>query len=297
MMDHLIDTDLSDEIHALWRTLESHQLISKVIETCVQYELMLPNVTYHIESPAWIKRAFVIYWRIDNFFDNFRDLFCTDLTKDLENALYVDLSDIYRGLCCQPKSVSCVSVSDEHIYILKSESHLLLAVNLRESHERNVIDNCSWQFAQYMTNLYMSCDTDVSSEASNDNVQLNTKRRSTADRHNSVNGRNEQKCLLYNRAVDKHGIKFDNHFNDKAYEDRNVNIAFYRVATMSTHIAKHARSYKEWPGHSPTVNISWFIAKAYFANLYYTTQRDVSLTIQTCDDVIHVYKQSRMNLQ
>jgi len=34
---------------------------------------------------------------------------------------------------------------------------------------------------------------------------------------------------------------------------------------------------------------------AYLANLYYTTQRDVSLTIQTCDDVIDVYRQSIVN--
>jgi len=44
------------------------------------------------------------------------------------------------------------------------------------------------------------------------------------------------------------------------------------------------------------VNIAWFTAKAYLANLYYTTQRDVSLTIQTCDDIIDVYNQSVMNL-
>jgi len=56
-----------------------------------------------------------------------------------------------------------------------------------------------------------------------------------------------------------------------------------------------AAFYKQWPGSSPTVNISWFIAKAYFANLYYTTARDVSLIIQTCDEIIDVYRQSYMN--
>jgi len=45
------------------------------------------------------------------------------------------------------------------------------------------------------------------------------------------------------------------------------------------------------------VNISWFIAKAYLANLYYKTQRDVSLTIQTFDDIIDVNRQSYMNEQ
>jgi len=49
--------------------------------------------------------------------------------------------------------------------------------------------------------------------------------------------------------------------------------------------------------YSPTVNNSWFIAKAYLSNLYYTTLRDISLTIQTCDDVIDVYRQSMVNEQ
>jgi len=175
MMDHLIDTDLSHEVDALWRTSQSHQLISNVIDNCLRYELDLANITHHIESPAWIKRTYVIYWRVNNDYDNYTDLFCTDLTTGLENALYVDLSDIYKGLCCQQKSVSYVNLSDKLIYFLKSERLLLLAVNLCESEERDVIDNCSVEFVKTMTNEFMSCDTDVSSGASNDNDELKTK--------------------------------------------------------------------------------------------------------------------------
>ena len=43
------------------------------------------------------------------------------------------------------------------------------------------------------------------------------------------------------------------------------------------------------------MNISWFTAKAYLANIYYTTQRDLSIIIITCDDISHVYRQSQMN--
>jgi len=188
LMDHLIDTDLSYEIDALWRTSQSYQLISKLTDTCIQFELVSDNTTYHIESPAWIKRAYVIQWHVGNFYDNYTDLFCPNLTEDLETALYVELSDIYRGLCCQRKSVSCGTVSSKHIYLFKSESHLLLAVNLCDSHERDVIDNCSKQFVWSMTGEFMPCDTDIgrSSEASNDNVKLSSKRRSTADRHHGL---------------------------------------------------------------------------------------------------------------
>ena len=45
--------------------------------------------------------------------------------------------------------------------------------------------------------------TDVSSIASNDNVELHTEHRSTADWQNSLNGHNEHKWLLYSSAVNE----------------------------------------------------------------------------------------------
>lgn len=48
------------------------------------------------------------------------------------------------------------------------------------------------------------------------------------------------------------------------------------------------------PGRSPTVNISWFIAKAHIANLYYNTGlRDHGATISTCNEIIQTYIQSK----
>jgi len=165
-------------------------------------------MAYNIESPDWINRAFVINWLIYNQYENNTYLFCTNLATDLKNVLFVELSDIYKGLCCQQKFVSCVSVSDKHIYFSKSESHLLLALNLCESHEKDVIDNCSRPFLRAMAGK-------VSSEAFYANVELNTKRRSTAYRQNSVNVRNEQKCLLYCRSVENYENKLDNNFNEE----------------------------------------------------------------------------------
>jgi len=148
-----------------------------------------------------------------------------------------------------------------------------------------------------MTSYFLTCDTQAPSGACVDNVELNTRRISDADRQNSINGRNEQKYLLYSRSVEKHENNLDDYINEKSNKSRNVNIALYNISTMNTFIDTNLELYKEWPGHSPTVNISWFIAKAYLANLYYITQRDVSLTIKTCDEVIGVYQQSYMNQQ
>jgi len=94
--------------------------------------------------------------------------------------------------------------------------------------------------------------------------------------------------------------KLDNYngfSKERIVEDRNVHIAVYRVTGVKTvpYVNTTRFIYEQWPGMSPTVNISWFIAKAYLANLYYTSKSDVNLILKTCDDIIDVYRHSRVN--
>jgi len=299
MMDHLIDTDLSYEIDALWKTLQSNQFISQVLARYMKYDVYLALHVFRIETPSFIKRAYVIYNRVNREDDNYTDLFDPDLTIDLQKALYIELSDIYRGLCFQKKSITSDSVSDKHMYLLKSENHLLLAISLCESPERDVIENFKYRLVETMTGDFRSCGLGVSCEENDDeNVQSNcpnvqnTKRKFSSDRQNSANGCNEHKCLLYSRSVEKHETEFDNiYLLVKCIESSKSNSALNNERDVST--SKNiVEFFKKWPGHSPTVNISWFIAKAYLANLYYTTERDVSDIEQTCDDIIRVFRQS-----
>ena len=83
------------------------------------------NSIYHIELPAWIKRAFILYQQMNNYFDNFKYLFCTNLSTNLQNALYTELSDLYRGIHFQQKSLMRSNLSCKSKYFLKSEIHLL----------------------------------------------------------------------------------------------------------------------------------------------------------------------------
>jgi len=226
--------------------------------------------------------------------DNYKHLFCTDLT-DVQKELYVELSDIYKGLRFCRKSVSCVNLPNKTKYISKSEIHLLLAVNLCESHKTDFIDEHDRNTQELLSVINISfkstpliiVETNVSGRKNYHNVELNTKRKSTAKTRNSDN---EQNCLLYSRSVDEK-IGNTNCVTDKIGENRNINFPLQIYSDAGNAIS----FYNEWPGRCPTVNISWFIAKAYLANLYYTTQRDVSLTIQTCDDILYVYGQSEFN--
>ena len=97
--------------------------------------------------------------------------------------------------------------------------------------------------------------------------------------------------------MEKHQHTPNNDLHTNVAMGRNVSIALMMIVPMpiTTHTDMHVEFLKEWSGQSPTVNISWLIAKAYFANLYYTTQCDASLTIKTCTDIIDVYKQSWVN--
>jgi len=323
MMDHLIDTDLSYEIDALRRSLQSHQPNIDIRYTCWLNEILSANTVYHITSPAWIKRAFLIYRRVNNDHDNFKDLFGTELTPAFKNALYVELSDIYGGLCFQQKSVSWVNVSDKHIYFLKSEMHLLRAINLCESYERDEMNNCPWRMYYLLVNDFRLYDPDLSTEfdvlcETNETSRIVEVPGDTNDHHSIEINRDNfmpeagKQNSLYDRNdepfEEKHKNEKDiNLIENSSYEGRsrpicikvrmitNVNISAFTDTKMDTFTDIKEKVFREWPGFSPTVNISWFIAKAYLANLYYTTQRDVSLTIKTCDDIINVYWQSKMN--
>jgi len=301
MMDHLIDMDLSSEIDAIFGMCQSTEIIPKASLSCVSWdcEIVQGFLVRRIESLSWIKRAHVIYSRVQNEDDNLRNLFCPDLDTLLKKSVYEELSDIYKALCFQQKSVRCVSVSDKHALFLKSEKHLLLALNLCESNKREVTDNCS----DKLLNLFIdSCirETESSSEVCRpkDNVKLNTrpKRRSKnqTQNQNSFKGSTEKKRLLYSRSEEKHENTLNSPcVSEKVFEGRNEKVVEYIATPLHTSV----QSYKPWPGRSPTVNISWFIAKAYLANLYYTSKYDVSLTTKTCDDIIDVYKQSYTNQQ
>jgi len=234
MMDHLIDTDLSHEIDSMWRTSESFELVREAVDICARYGKKSADMRRDIESLSWVKRVFIIYWRVSNLHDNYTDLLNTNLSKDLQKALYEEFSNIFRGLSFQQKSVSCDSTLNKDIYFLKSKSHLLLAINLCESLERNMIENCSEEFVRSVVNEFMPVETDKLFGPTMYMIKMCTTRRSTVDEHNSLNSHNEQKCELYSRSVKKCENKLNNDFfSERTGVGRSVNIAFYRTTLLN----------------------------------------------------------------
>ena len=82
-------------------------------QRCELLDTTNTNSTCYIELLAWITRGIVIDEWINNQKDNFTHLFSTDLTIDLQKALYAKMSHLYKRICLQQNSVSGINVSNE----------------------------------------------------------------------------------------------------------------------------------------------------------------------------------------
>ena len=108
----------------------------------------------------------------------------------------------------------------------------------------------------------MKCDTMVSSEVSYQTVRLNSKTISSVDNRNCIF---QQSLLLSSRFFEKKKNQIDKNDMIRKY---NINIIVHYIKKYFSYTYKDIAYYKEWAGMSPTVNVSWSIAKAYLANLY-----------------------------
>ena len=68
----------------------------------------------------------------------------------------------------------------------------------------------------------------------------------------------------------------------------------HNITIDNVEVYRKVRFYGDWPGFSPTVNASWFIAKAYLANLEFT-QRNCKPSLEVCNEVFELYKHSIHN--
>ena len=104
MIDHLTDTDLSNDIDALYK-----MSLTKHTEPWIGgYRLLeeyIQNLMYCVELPMWIGTSLVIGDQICNVDDNFTNLYSMDLLTQLENVAKFDLSNIYESLKSQPLAI------------------------------------------------------------------------------------------------------------------------------------------------------------------------------------------------
>lgn len=120
------------------------------------------------------------------------------------------------------------------------------------------------------------------------------------ERINIDNVENGHKTIIYCKSINsQNGIIATDQFRklSRRKPDNELCIKMSQQITIGCHTRTDTHFLKEFPGNSPTVAISWFVAKTYLANLYLTMQRNCSATEDTCNEIIDLYKQSRYNQQ
>ena len=95
------------------------------------------------------------------------------------------------------------------------------------------------------------------------------------------------KCFVYRRNSEQ------NNYTHSAFTQATSLVVYLVLMGPAVRLTlnRDVRFYRELPGVNPTVTVSWFIAKAYLANFYYT-QRHYKAAIEMCKEVVEVYKHS-----
>jgi len=75
-------------------------------------------------------------------------------------------------------------------------------------------------------------------------------------------------------------------------EEKQVSIIFRRTVNDSTETMLFKPRSDSF---SPTVNLSWFVAKAHLANLYYLSYQDCAAAIDTCEEIMETLNDSSRN--
>jgi len=295
MMEHLIDTDLSGDIDALYENMKFVSPFFKTLDENSSSEFILANTSYRTDLPASIKRAFVLRQQMEKE-HNFPDSFIMSPSIELTYILNVEVSNIYKKMLLQQKAVSSANTGKINHFFQKAESRLVYATNLCKFLEESTQDICPLDVLQSLISCFIPSDTREQTVAQ---TVAGLFRRIFVRQHSeyprNTTRRSEKRAIQkYPFGSSEQLRKTDTTSNPKeVYKSALRNIAIHRTSNIGENTG--VELYKNWPSVSPTANVSWFIAKAYLANLYYTTERDASLTIQTCDDVIDAYKKSLEN--
>jgi len=292
MMDHLNDIDASQDIDALRNSILSVVLFNKKVSASVFAETIHMEAVARIEIPSWITRTLIIYGRMHNICDNFKDLFCADYSTELHNSLAIEFGDIHTALKWQLKAMKCETKFKE--YVFKAKIHLTAATSLFESNDMDTMDDYSQYLGQsLLPSFFLELPTEIMLR--DDYVpDLTT---------NFVQFGTEMRCITEKLPWPKELVPMENSttLGGETISTKMTpkgpligsNVTRYSYFGKNPILEKNC--YKNWQGTSPTVNITWFLAKAFLANLYYRTERDYSMTDSVCDDILNNYRKTKYN--
>jgi len=305
MMDHLTDKNIEPDLCQLKYYATQDSLICDVIKRSEYNELFTLKAQYQMEISNCNYRFLLLF---GHFLNSAMKRYTvpnqtTSSEVGLHGAHEDELSDVCQGLYFQREAAGCSRKGEREQYISTAKEYLDKATRLCESSETHYEDlsfhpellatiSCLFQFG-----VVRNTSTDSHMPHSQPkNLHPKFVFRSQQCYSNLLKKlQAQQKCLLYNRErVTPAGVMDgcrDVEIVKVQTDDAVVRLysVFHENETLTTY---QEGFLPNLPGFVPTVSLSWFAAKAYLANLIYTTECDQSSVIQICDEINHVYHSS-----
>jgi len=310
MMDHLANTDVSIDVAHLRDYLKQDSLICGVLlQRSLANEIFTQHAQYQIETPRWFYRTLLM---INHVFNSAKRE-CANRKKtvssEVQRALEEELSDICQGIYFQREAAACVKQEEKQRLYSKAKQYLDKAVRVYEASEPCFIDlslqtdllaGLAWMF---LFTVEKNTSTDrhtIDSEFKT----LHPTYVARAQYWNSITAERQdaaQRCSLES-PVDANSESFINVNTDSREivgaksSTKEVALRCYSVFQESETTTTYYDGFiPNAQGVTPSVSMSWFVAKAYMANLVYTAYRDYATAIRICDEMIEVFVYSVMN--
>lgn len=315
IIDHLDDIQVRNVITGVYKTVQQPLLIDRVIHQCRNEESFCNSRVQQVELPTWINRSLIIFDRLCNVSDNFKDIFSYHCSAVLQSALLEEIADIYEAVRLQQEASRCGTMMAKRRCWTSAEKHLLIATSHCESTKRTF---SKLNFDRDLLTLYFClCAENIyaTSELEQNEIQLGFSSCLDAHlEHLEADPNDTLKCeyiqadsdqspklkqLVYHRTGVLNNMKTTK-TKKEAVQSSSVPL---KIIKFTKHFEKvideNAVRIQYFSGHpinTPTVNISWFTAKAYIANLHYNTRYDNhNAVIHTCNEIIQTYHKCNGN--
>ena len=325
MMDRMTDDLTSDEVLALlesWASDECRNQRLDITRKYKVYDLSKHELSIRVILPRWVCRLSMIMFQF-NLYNIFNcdviDFLSDDYSPVLKKAVTAELSNLHRGLLYHRLAASCSDQIERKAHARKAVRHFEIASSLHQSKDQVVFTTNNLlevgKLAQFVRNSTEDVSPESESEFVTERVIFPLSRCKgegvwnnlrLLNLHNGDCGTfrqipfyedfpdrftNQSPTLIYSRCEDDESIdpalgNTWNMSNETTVTSSAIEYEMHLTIKDVLTEEIHPLFLKSVPTISPTVNMSWFLAKLYLANLWFTIEQDYVRTVQLCNEVI-----------
>jgi hypothetical protein len=280
IMDTIEDNCIIHDINSLW--CKTSAQIPVILELCSLEENCSNNFQWQVELPSWILSSLSVLCRIGNLRNTFTNLLSNDCSVSQQNALLSELSHVFQGLKLHQQAARCTT------------------------NKRHFVEAAEVYFTEHTDKFKLTGRETVDADWSFDNILYSYFQRSTPfNERNKKRKYNFLRSHVFTLSKNLHSkrsvysgtdymkiIRSRDVVKNKSKEDISI-LLYSKFKSQIMH--DYIYLLRTMPTESPTVCISWFITKAYLANLHYTMTRKYITVITLCQEIMTGSKKSKCN--